>query len=167
MGHAAHFGHAFAKAQIAAGAPLPLSGAALITVNDFDKGAALKIARDLHRLGFILYATTGTAAWLAKVGLPVTAVKRVSEGHPNIQDMVERNELQLIINTPLGARAYDDSRAMRAAAVMHNVPLLTTLSAAAAAVNGITALKAKDLKVRSLQKHFGLPKIQTPEHERE
>ena len=90
MGHAAHFGHAFAKAQMAAGTPLPQSGAALITVNDFDKGAALKIARDLQRLGFTLYATSGTAAWLARAGLPVTAVKKVSEGHPNIQDMVER-----------------------------------------------------------------------------
>jgi carbamoyl-phosphate synthase large subunit len=154
MGHAAHFGHAFAKAQMAAGTPLPQSGAALITVNDFDKGAALKIARDLHRLGFTLLATSGTAAWLSRAGLPVTAVKKVSEGHPNIQDLVERGELQLIINTPLGARAHDDSRAMRMAAVQHNVPLLTTLSAAAAAINGIAALKAKDLKARSLQTHF-------------
>ncbi|CAG0933980.1 carbamoyl-phosphate synthase large subunit [Thermoflexales bacterium] len=154
MGHAAHFGHAFAKAQMAAGTPLPQAGAALITVNDFDKGAALKIARDLHRLGFTLMATSGTAAWLSRAGLPVTTVKKVSEGHPNIQDLVERGELQLIINTPLGARAHDDSRAMRMAAVQHNVPLLTTLSAAAAAINGIAALKAKDLKVRSLQTHF-------------
>jgi carbamoyl-phosphate synthase large subunit len=154
MGHAAHFGHAFAKAQMAAGTPLPQSGAALITVNDFDKGAALKLARDLHRLGFTLYATSGTAAWLARAGLPVTAVKKVSEGHPNIQDMVESGELQLIINTPLGARAHDDGRTMRMAAVQHNVPLLTTLSAASAAINGIIALKAKDLKVRSLQEHF-------------
>jgi carbamoyl-phosphate synthase large subunit len=154
MGHAAHFGHAFAKAEMAAGTPLPQSGAALITVNDFDKGAALKLARDLHRLGFMLYATSGTAAWLARAGLPVTAVKKVSEGHPNIQDMVESGELQLIINTPLGARAHDDGRSMRMAAVQHNVPLLTTLSAASAAINGIIALKAKDLKVRSLQAHF-------------
>jgi carbamoyl-phosphate synthase large subunit len=154
MGHAAHFGHAFAKAQMAAGTPLPQSGAALITVNDFDKGAALKLARDLQRLGFTLYATSGTAAWLARAGLPVTAVKKVSEGHPNIQDMVESGELQLIINTPLGARAQHDGRSMRMAAVQHNVPLLTTLSAASAAINGIIALKAKDLKVRSLQTHF-------------
>jgi carbamoyl-phosphate synthase large subunit len=154
MGHAAHFGHAFAKAQLAAGTPLPQSGAALITVNDFDKGAALKLARDLQRLGFTLYATSGTAAWLARAGLPVTAVKKVSEGHPNIRDMVEASELQLIINTPLGARAQHDGRTMRMAAVQHNVPLLTTLSAASAAINGIAALKAQDLKVRSLQEHF-------------
>ena len=61
MGHAAHFGHAFAKSQLAAGTGLPLEGAVLISVNDFDKGAALKIARDLHRMGFHLFATPGTA----------------------------------------------------------------------------------------------------------
>jgi carbamoyl-phosphate synthase large subunit len=154
MGHAAHFGHAFAKAQMAAGTPLPLEGAALITVNDYDKGAALKIARDLQRLGFALFATAGTADWLARVGLPVQAVKKVAEGHPNMQDLVEQGALQLVINTPLGARAYDDSRAMRAAAVRRGVPLLTTLSAAAAAVNGIRALKARELSVRSLQEHY-------------
>lgn len=155
MGHASHFGHAFAKAQLAAGTPLPQSGTVLITVNDFDKGAALKIARDLQRLGFTLCATKGTAEWLARAGLPVTQVNRVSEGHPNIQDMIERGELQLIINTPLGAGAHDDTQIMRGAAVMHNVPLLTTLSAAAAAVNGIAALRTKHLRVRSLQRHFG------------
>jgi carbamoyl-phosphate synthase large subunit len=153
MGHAARFGHAFAKAQMAAGMPLPLSGAALLTVNDFDKGAALKIARDLHRLGFALYATKGTADWLTRAGLPATPVQKVSEGHPHVVDMIERGELQLILNTPLGAGAHDDTQVMRAAAVLHNVPLLTTLSAAAAAVNGIAALKTKDLKVRSLQAH--------------
>jgi carbamoyl-phosphate synthase large subunit len=100
-----------------------------------------------------LFATAGTGAWLARAGLPVTVVKKVSEGHPNIQDLVEQGELQLIINTPLGARAHDDSRAMRAAAVLRNVPLLTTLSAATAAVSGITALKAQELTVRSLQAH--------------
>jgi len=73
----------------------------------------LKLARDLQRLGFTLYATSGTAVWLARAGLPVTSVKKVSEGHPNIQDMVESGELQLIINTPLGARAHDDGRSMR------------------------------------------------------
>jgi len=154
LGHAASFGHAFAKAQIAAGAPLPTEGAVLITVNDFDKGAVVKIARDLHRLGFRLCATRGTADWLTRVGLPVTPVKKVSEGHPNIQDMVENCELQLIINTPLGARAHDDSRTMRTAAVLHGVPLMTTLSAATAAVNGIAALKAKELGVTSLQAHY-------------
>jgi carbamoyl-phosphate synthase large subunit len=136
---------------MAAGIPLPASGNILITVNDFDKGAVVKIARDLDRLGFRLFATRGTADWLARVGLPVAAVRKVSEGHPNIADMVAAGELQLIINTPLGARAYDDSRTMRTAAVQYNIPLMTTLSAAAAAANGIAALKASELQVRSLQ----------------
>ena len=83
---------------------------------------------------------------MARAGLPVRTVMKVSEGSTNIQDMVEQGELQLIINTPLGARAHDDSRTMRAAAVMRNVPLLTTLSAAAAAVNGIAALKGREEK---------------------
>jgi hypothetical protein len=118
IGHAAHFGHAFAKAQTDAGTPLPQAGAALITVNDFDQGAALKFARELQRLGFTLYATSGIAAWLARASLPVTAVKKVNEGHPNIQARVESGELQLNIITPLGARPRrwtHDVRGRRAA----------------------------------------------------
>ncbi len=153
MGHASRFGHAFAKAQIAAGSPLPIQGNVLITVNDFDKAAALKIARDLHALGFHLFATSGTAGLFQHAGLPVTIAPKVSEGGQHIAKMVEAGELQLIINTPLGQRAYDDSGAMRAAAIRHNIPLLTTLSAAQAAVNGIRALRQKELKVRSLQTH--------------
>jgi carbamoyl-phosphate synthase large subunit len=159
MGHAAHFGHAFAKAQMAVGTPLPVSGNVLITVNDFDKGAALKIARDLHRLGLVLYATAGTAATIARAGIPVIPLKRYSEGSPNVVELIEQGEMQMIINTPLGAGSVADMQRMRAAAVLHNVCLLTTLSAASAAVNGITALKAKALKVRSLQAHFQLVQI--------
>jgi carbamoyl-phosphate synthase large subunit len=153
MGHAARFGHAFAKAQMAAGMPLPTGGTVLITVNDFDKAAAFKIGRDLHHLGFKLYATEGTAAALARIGLPVTVAPKVSEGGHHIAAMVAAGEIDLIINTPLGRRAHDDSRAMRAAAIRHKVPLLTTLSAAQAAVNGIRALREKELSVRSLQRH--------------
>jgi carbamoyl-phosphate synthase large subunit len=153
MGHAARFGHAFAKAQMAAGVPLPGGGTALITVNDFDKAAALKIGRDLHQLGFKLYATEGTAVALARIGLPVTVAPKVSEGGHHIAAMVAAGEIDLIINTPLGRRAHDDSRAMRAAAIRYKVPLLTTLSAAQAAVNGIRALREKELSVRSLQQH--------------
>jgi len=154
MGHAARFGHAFAKAYLAAGTPLPASGAAFLTVNDFDKGAVLKIGRDLHRLGFALYATPGTAAALARVGLPVTTLQRFSEGRPNVVELIERGAIHLIVNTPLGAGSVADMQRMRAAAVTHNVTLLTTLSAAAAAVNGIQALRARELKVRSLQAHY-------------
>jgi carbamoyl-phosphate synthase large subunit len=155
MGHASNFGHAFAKSQLAAGAGLPLEGNALISVNDYDKGAALKIARDLWRMGFGLYATPGTAEFLRRVGLPVEAVNKVSQGSPHVVDLIRAGQVHLILNTPRGPHAHSDGAQIRQAALAMDVPLLTTLSAAAAAVAGIRALRAKALKYRSLQAHFG------------
>jgi carbamoyl-phosphate synthase large subunit len=153
MGHASTFGHAFAKAEMAAGGTLPARGAVLITVNDFDKGAITKIARDLHQLGFRILATRGTAEWLNKLNIPAQVVNKVSEGSPHVVDLITRDQVDLVISTPLGRRAYTDGQAIRAAATMNRVPLITTLSAAAATVNGIRALRSKELKVRSLQEH--------------
>jgi len=154
MGHASNFGHAFAKSQLAAGAGLPLDGSALISVNDFDKGAVLKIARDLHRMGFLLYATSGTAQYLERVGLPAQAVAKVSQGAPNVVTLIREGKVQLIINTPRGRGSHSDGMQIRQAAIGMDVPLLTTLSAAAAAVAGIRALRAKELRYRSLQEHL-------------
>jgi carbamoyl-phosphate synthase large subunit len=153
MGHAAHFGHAFAKAQMAAGTTLPTSGAVLITVNDYDKSAALKLGRDLHRMGFTLFATSGTAAALERVGLPVTMVPKASEPGRNTVQLISSGAVDLIINTPIGRRAHADQTALRAAAIRYDVPLISTLTAAQAAVNGIRALREKELSVRSLQEH--------------
>ncbi len=153
MGHASRFGAAFAKSQSAAGTPLPTEGVALLTVTDSDKAAILPIARDLDALGFTLRATRGTAAWLRENGLVVETANKIQEGGHHIAEMVDQGELALIVNTPLGQGAYDDNRAMRMRAVLHNTPMMTTLSAARAAVEGIKALKARDLKVRSLQTH--------------
>jgi carbamoyl-phosphate synthase large subunit len=154
MGHAAHFGHAFAKAQMAAGTNLPISGGALLTVNDYDKSAALKLGRDLHRMGFKLYATGGTAVFLERTGLPVTTVQKAFQPGITTVDVISDGTVNLIINTPLGQQAYADQQAMYAAAIRHGVPLMTTLSAAQAAVNGIKALRDKELSVRSLQRHY-------------
>jgi len=153
MGHAAHYGHAFAKAALGAGQKLPLGGAALLTVNDFDKGAIGKIARDLAGMGFKLYATRGTAAWLARLGLPVETVNKVSEGPPSTADLIAGGQVGLVVSTPLGSRAYADGQALRSAAIRHGVTLVTTLTGAAATVLAIRALKAKELQVRSLQEH--------------
>jgi carbamoyl-phosphate synthase large subunit len=153
MGHAALYGHAFAKAEMGAGQKLPLGGAALLTVNDFDKGAIGKIARDLVHLGFKLYATSGTAAWLANLGLPVERVNTVSEGAPHTADLIASGKVGLVISTPLGSRAYADGQALRSAAIRHGVMLVTTLTGAAATVSAIRALRQKELKVRSLQEH--------------
>ncbi|MBI5669602.1 MAG: carbamoyl-phosphate synthase large subunit [Chloroflexi bacterium] len=155
MGHASSFGHAFAKAEMAASTTLPLEGAVFISVNDFDKGAVVKIARDLHRLGFTLLATSGTAYWLETVGLPVTTVNKVSEGSPHVVDQIRAGAIQLIINTPRGGRAHADGALIRGAAHLYGVPIITTMSAAMAAVQGIRALKQKPLRVRSLQVHHG------------
>ncbi len=154
MGHASNFGHAFAKSQLAAGAGLPLEGNVLISVNDYDKGAVLKIARDLWRMGFGLYATPGTAKFLRRVGLPVEAVNKVSQGSPHVVDLIRAGKVQIILNTPRGPQAHSDGALIRQAALAMDVPLLTTLSAAAAAVAGIRALRARALKYRSLQAHF-------------
>ena len=154
MGHAARFGHAFAKAQLAAGMGLPLSGAALISVNDYDKGAALKIARDLHRMGFSLVATEGTAAYLARTGLPVESINKVKQGSPHVVDLIREGRVDLVINTPLGQQAREEGSTIRIAATQMDTPLLTTLSAAAAAVAAIRALRARDFRYRSLQDHY-------------
>jgi len=156
MGHAAHFGHAFAKAELAAGTHLPTSGNILISVNDFDKGAALKIARDLYRLGFLIFATPGTADYFRRAGLPVQTVNKVSQGGPDVVDLIHNRKVHLILNTPLGPSSHSDGAKIRTAATRNDVPLLTTLSAAAAAVAAIRALLQKDFKYRSLQTHYQL-----------
>jgi carbamoyl-phosphate synthase large subunit len=156
MGHASRFGHAFAKAELAAGLKLPKTGSVLITVNDFDKSGAIKIARDLHRMGFTLYATEGTAAAFQRVELPVTAVRKAGQPGCTTVQVIEERKVDLILNTPLGQKAHADQAAMYAAAVRCHVPLLTTMSAAQAAVAGIRALRNWELKVRTLQKHHGL-----------
>lgn len=153
MGHAARFGHAFVKAQNAAGTFLPLEGTVLISVNDFDKGPAMKLARDLSRMGFSLMATHGTAAMLRRVGLQVQSVNKASEGSPHTVEAIETGQVAMIINTPLGGAAFSDGREIRMAATRMGVPLMTTLSAATAAVNGIKAVKEKGLTARSLQEH--------------
>jgi carbamoyl-phosphate synthase large subunit len=153
MGHASNFGHAFAKSQLATGAGLPLEGNVLISVNEYDKGAVLKIARDLHHMGFGLYATSGTAKYLRRGGLPVQMVNKVSQGMPHAVGIVREGKVNMIINTPRGQHSHFDGRQIRRAAIAMDVPLLTTLSAAAAAVVGIRALRAKELCFRSLQEH--------------
>ncbi|KAB2856126.1 MAG: carbamoyl phosphate synthase large subunit, partial [Anaerolineae bacterium] len=154
MGHASHFGHAFAKAEMAAGDRLPLKGTVFMSLNDFDKSAGLKLARDLHRMGFHILATKGTAAFFERAGVPVKAINKVTEGSPHAADYIQAGEIDLVINTPLGSTAHSDGALIRTTAIRYSVPLMTTLSAAQAAVQGIRALRDKSLKSRSLQEHY-------------
>jgi len=156
MGHASSFGHAFAKAEMAANTTLPTSGKVFISVNPFDRGGIIKIARDLHKMGFALVATPGTAQALQGLGLPVETLNKVSQGSPHVLDAIRAGEIHLIINTPRGGQAHSDGNLIRGAAHLYGVPLVTTLSAGMATVQGIKALQSKPLRVRSLQEHHGV-----------
>ena len=156
MGHASSFGHAFAKSQLGAGVGLPATGGVLITVNDFDKGSAVKIARDLHRLGFTIYATAGTGDLIEHSGTPVTVLEKGSAGNAGYStlDAIQDGKIQMIINTPYGRDSREDGSKIRRLATRMEIPLITTLSAAQAAVNGIRAVYQQELRVRSLQEHY-------------
>jgi carbamoyl-phosphate synthase large subunit len=122
MGVAAHFGEAFAKAQLSAGQILPSKGTVFFTVNDHDKPAAVEIARRFAQLGFHLVATEGTANVLERAGLSVERVFKVKEGRPNVVDLIKGERIQLIINTPRGQDTFFDEKAIRRAAVLARVP---------------------------------------------
>ncbi len=151
MGIADGFGLAFAKAQTAAGQRLAPQGSVFLSLHDHDKPQAIPIARRLHKLGFQLTATRGTARALEAAGLEVQSVFKVNEGRPNIVDLIKNGNVDLIINTPLGVESRFDEKAIRRAAMKYRVTCITTVAAAAAAVSGIEALQAQELVVTSLQ----------------
>ncbi len=151
MGVGETFGLAFGKAQIAAGQRIPETGCVFLSVNDQDKRHVVPLARDLHELGFTLVATRGTAQAIQAAGLPVQRVYKVNEGRPNVVDLIKSAKLDLLVNTPLGGPSRFDEKAIRRAAVQHGVACITTLSAAAAVVNGIRAKREQPVKVFSLQ----------------
>jgi carbamoyl-phosphate synthase large subunit len=139
MASAADFPTAFAKAERAAGRPLPSSGTAFLSVRAGDKPAAVQLGRRLRALGFALCATGGTASALAGAGLAVTRVRKVSEPGegPTVVDLVRRHKVELVVNTPDGRGARSDGYLIREAALLARVPCVTTISGAAAAVEAI------------------------------
>ncbi len=152
MGHDKSFGNAFRKAALGAGVKLPAMGTAFLSVHDGDKASLAPIARELHALGFHLVASSGTAASLSKAGLHVETVFKVNEGRPNVVDRMINGEIQLIVNTPLGEESYFDEVAIRRSALERDIPCLTTLSAAAAAVEAIRETKSTvSMMIRPLQ----------------
>ena len=147
------FGIAFAKAQLAAGQLLPKKGKVFISVKNKDKRAIIFIAKKLQDFGFQIVATRGTGKALSQNGISVEVIYKVHEGRPNIVDLIKNREIDLIINTPTGHRPRRDQVSIRAEAVAHNVPLITTISGAAASVNGIEALLKEEVHVQSLQEY--------------
>jgi carbamoyl-phosphate synthase large subunit len=151
MGVAEGFGRAYLKAQQGAGTKLPREGTVFISVNDQDKRVVPGLARQLHEMGFKLVGTRGTQKRLEAEGLPCGFVYKVNEGRPNIADLVRSQEVNLIINTPLGRTSFYDERSIRRAAIQYSVPCVTTMTGAVATVAAIRALREEELQVRSLQ----------------
>ena len=151
MGVADNFGEAFAKAQIAAGQVLPLQGTVFLSVNDHDKAGVVSLARQFVEMGFHLVATHGTAMVLEQAGLQPERVYKVKEGRPNVVDLIKGDRIQLIVNTPRGQDTFFDEKAIRRAAVMARISTITTLAAARAAAEGISALQQGSLSVVALQ----------------
>jgi carbamoyl-phosphate synthase large subunit len=147
------FGKAYVKAQISAGSVLPKSGVAFISVNQHDKNFISKIAADLVEVGFKIVATRGTARILRASGIEVEIVYKVNEGRPHIVDYIKSGKVDLIVNTPLGRESFFDERAIRRAAINHRIPCITTIPGAAAAVNGIRAIRRDSLNVQSIQEY--------------
>jgi carbamoyl-phosphate synthase large subunit len=138
MGVGANFAEAFVKSQLAAGARIPSSGRAIISVRDEDKAKTVEVARILAGAGFALYATRGTASYLQAAGLSVTPVNKVNEGRPHVVDMIKNGEISMIINTVEPKRsAIQDSYSIRRSALQQRVTYYTTMSEARAACMGI------------------------------
>jgi len=153
MGLDADLGIAYAKSQMAANSPLPLSGRVFISVSDAHKDEAAEVAKDFDKLGFELVATSGTATVLEKAGLKVQRIFKLSEGRPNAIDLLKNKEIQLVINTPAGQAPRVDEVKIRTTAVYTGTPIMTTLSGAKAAALGIAALKKSGYGVKTLQEY--------------
>ncbi|HEX8153086.1 MAG TPA: carbamoyl-phosphate synthase large subunit, partial [Thermoanaerobaculia bacterium] len=157
MGSSRSFGEAYAKALLGAGVKLPLSGTAFISINDNDKRAVVvQLAKDLVELGFRIIGTSGTREFLVRHNVDVTLVWKVHEQRPNIVDRMINGEVALVINTPLGKSAFVDDTYIRRTALHLGIPCITTLSAAAACVEGIRSLRAGTNTFAALQEqHAG------------
>jgi carbamoyl-phosphate synthase large subunit len=156
MGISDRFPLAFAKSQIAAGTILPDEGLVFISVSDRHKSSAVELARGLSELGYDILSTAGTAKVIEEAGLKVERVKKIKEGHPNVLDHLIDERVAFIFNTPNGKGARTDEGRIRATAVQHGVPCITTIPAAEAVVRAIEALRNDELSVLSLQDRLGL-----------
>jgi carbamoyl-phosphate synthase large subunit len=151
MGIDRTLGLAYAKAQMAAQPPLPQKGNVFISLQDRLKPRAVEIARGFADLGFTVYATSGTAAVLTAANVPVKKLFKLTEGRPNALDMIKNGELHLIINTASGKAAREDEIRIRSTASSARIPVMTTLRAARASLEGIQALREHGLSVKALQ----------------
>jgi carbamoyl-phosphate synthase large subunit len=156
MGIDAGFGRAYAKAELAAGQVLPLSGKVFVSTNDRYKQAVVPIVRDLLALGFTVVATSGTQKVLEEHGLVVESVLKLHEGRPNVVDIIKNSQIQLIINTPSGEEAQADGKLIRRTALAYKIPIVTTIAGAKATAAAIKSLQSQPLEVKALQDYLGV-----------
>jgi len=153
MGIDYNFGLAYYKAELAAGMRIPTEGNVLISVKDKDKTKIVSVAKKLAEFGFKIYATENTAKYLREHGIEAEVALKVSQGRPNIVDMVINGQIHLIINTPSGGRGKTEGFEIRRAAIEYGVPYVTTIPGAIAVVKAIEAIKSGKLSVKSLQEY--------------
>ena len=153
MGIDTAFGRAFAKSQIAAGTLLPKAGKVFVSVTNKDKRQIIFIAKELGHLGFEILTTAGTGAVLKNNDVAVTVLPKLAEGRPNIVDLMKNREVAMIVITSSGKKPRVDTGIIRSTAVRHSVPLITTISAAQAAVNAIEAMLKGESRVKTIQEY--------------
>ena len=151
MGISKTFGESFRKASISANNNIPEKGTIFISVNDQDKLNVIPIARDLYEMGFNIIATIGTTKALIQNGVPVKSIFKVGEGRPNVVDGIKNDEIDIVINTPLGAQARYDEESIGQACIQKNIMVVTTLSGAEAIVRAIRVSGLTNVK--SLQEY--------------
>jgi len=152
MGIDKNFGIAFAKSQLAVNQKFPSSGTIFISVNDRDKISMANLAKKIFELKFKIISTKGTADFLENHGIKCDKVLKIREGRPNVLDLIKNGEIDLIINTPEGSEARSDGYYLRTAAALLNVPCITTISGASAAIQGIYELKINsNINVKAIQ----------------
>jgi carbamoyl-phosphate synthase large subunit len=148
------FGRAYYKAELAAGNELPEDGTVFVSVRDKDKGDVVPVARGFAEMGYELVATEGTQRYLAENGVDAEFVEKVHEASPNVVDLMKRDEVDLIINTPDEKRAREDGADIRREAVDRDVPYITTLRAAEAAVDALGSARDEEITVKSINAHI-------------
>jgi len=154
MGVNSSFGIAFYKSQVAAGNPLPKNGKIFISVKNDDKRDMVFIAKRLSDMGFEIIATKGTSKVLHSNNIKVKMVGKISDGNTEILEHIRKGDIKLIINTPSGQRGQSDMKPIRSLAVMHQVPCITTIQGAQAAVNGMESVMEGNFSVKSIQEYL-------------
>ena len=155
MGISSSFGESFAKAQEACKNVLPKGGKVFISLTEIDKEFAPEIAKELISLGFSIVATKGTHKAIKDAGIEAELVLKISEGRPNIVDLIKNGEIALAINTSDNKASKNDAKLIRQEVLAEGIPYFTTIAAVKAAISSIKFLQNNEFDVTSIQEYLG------------